>query len=199
MNMKDSSLRAARDAFAIESDALQRMGGQLSPEAFSKAVALLRDAPRIAACGCGHSGIACMHLAHLLCCIGRAARFLSPAEGLHGGLGFLQPGDALVLLSRGGKTDELILMQRAAAARGVLTLVVTENDASPLAQNAFVTLHMAVTRECDPDNCQGTTSFAVSCAIFDALQAALIEETGFSSAQFAALHPGGAVGKRLNA
>ncbi len=196
--MKDGSWQAARDALAIEGDALEQIGARLSRDAFEQAVDLLLRAPRVATCGCGHSGIACMHLSHLMCCIGKAARFLSPAEGLHGGLGFLQPGDALALLSRGGKTDELLLMQNAAMARGIDTLVVTEDLTSPLALSASVTLPMTVTRECDRDNCQGTTSFIVSCALFDAIQSAMIEETDFSSAQFASLHPGGAVGKRLN-
>ena len=61
-----------------------------------------------------------------------------------------------------------------------------------------IVLKMTVTKECDKYNCQGTTSFAVTCAIFDALQAAVLEYTGYSNETFALIHPGGAVGKRLN-
>jgi D-arabinose 5-phosphate isomerase GutQ len=70
---------------------------------------------------------------------------------------------------------------------------------SPLATQADIVLAMKVTKECDKYNCQGTTSFAVTNAIFDALQAALIEYTGYQKMDFALIHPGGAVGKRLNA
>ena len=61
-----------------------------------------------------------------------------------------------------------------------------------------ILLAMKVTRECDKYNCQGTTSFAVTCTIFDALQSALIERTNYQNEKFAVVHPGGAVGKRLN-
>ena len=84
--------------------------------------------------------------------------------------------------------------------RSPATLIaVTETLSSPLAEKSDIVLAMKVTRECDRHNSQGTTSFAVTCAIFDALQTAVIELTGFKNEQFAAIHPGGAVGKRLNA
>ncbi|MBR2473391.1 MAG: phosphosugar isomerase, partial [Clostridia bacterium] len=69
---------------------------------------------------------------------------------------------------------------------------------SPLAQGADIVLPMKITKETDKYNSQGTTSFIVTNAIFDALQAALIEETGYRNEQFAVIHPGGAVGERLN-
>ena len=77
-------------------------------EAFSEAVELLKNAPRIGASGCGHSGILCQHFAHLMCCIEQPAKFVSPAEAVHGGMGFLQEGDVMVFASRGGKTKELL-------------------------------------------------------------------------------------------
>ena len=159
---------------------------------------MLADAPRIAASGCGHSGIACRHFAHLMCCIQRPARFLSPAEAVHGAMGFLQAGDVLLLASRGGKTEELLPMLRVAQAQGAGLIAVTEDGGSPLARGAHVWLPMYVTRECDKFNSQGTASNAVLNAIFDALQTALIEQTGYQQSQFALIHPGGAVGKRLN-
>ena len=82
---------------------------------------------------------------------------------------------------------------------GVKIITVTENTESPLAKGADVVLKQHVNRETDRYNCQGTSSFLCTNAIFDALQAALIEETGFQNEQFAIIHPGGAVGKRLNA
>ena len=76
---------------------------------------------------------------------------------------------------------------------------VTENLNSPLAEKSDIVLAMKVTKECDKYNCQGTTSFAVTSAIFDALQCAVLDYTGFKNEKFAVIHPGGAVGKRLNA
>ena len=164
----------------------------------ARAVEALSKAERIAASGCGHSGIACRHFAHLMCCAERPARFLSPAEAVHGGLGYMQRGDVILLASRGGKTDELIPIADVCKKKGVTIITVTENVESPLAKIADIVLRMKVTRECDKYNCQGTTSFAVTSVIFDALQAAVVEYTGYQNEQFALIHPGGAVGKRLN-
>ena len=195
--MKESSWAAAMQACEIEADSLRQTARVQSREAFACAVGLLAHAPRIAASGCGHSGIACRHLAHLMCCVERPARFLSPAEAVHGGMGFLQSGDVMVLVSRGGKTDELLPIADICRSKGVKVIGVTENAASPLAEKSDVVLALSVTRECDRYNCQGTASFAATCAVFDALQTAVIEETGFQNQAFAVIHPGGAVGKRL--
>ena len=188
----------AYNAFAIESESIEATAKTMDPAEFEKAVELLAKAERIAAAGCGHSGIACQHFAHLMCCIERPARFISPAEAVHGGTGFLQKGDVLLLVSRGGKTDELLPIADICRGKGVSVIAVTENTQSPLAEKADVVLAMKVTRECDKYNCQGTTSFAVTNAIFDALQTAVLEYTDFHNEKFAVIHPGGAVGKRLN-
>ena len=82
--------------------------------------------------------------------------------------------------------------------KGVTIIAVTENLESPMATGADIVLPMAVTRETDRYNSQGTTSFTVLSVIFDALQTALIEVTGYQNESFALIHPGGAVGERLN-
>lgn len=192
------ALDAARAAYDIEAACIREMKDFLDEAQFSRAVELLAAAPRIGAAGCGHSGIACQHFAHLMCCIERPARFISPAEAVHGATGFLQAGDAMVLASRGGKTKELLPIAEICRAKGVHLIAVTENVESPLAQGAEVVLRMHVNRETDKYNAQGTTSTTALCVIFHALQAALIEETGYRAEQFALIHPGGAVGERLN-
>lgn len=196
--MNENVLSAAYAAFDTEGDALLRTKNVLDRAELMRAVEVLAQTERIAASGCGHSGIACRHFAHLMCCIGRPARFLSPSEALHGGMGFFKPGDAFVWASRGGKTDELVPIVDTCRAFGVTVIGVTENLESPLARKSDILLAFSVTKECDRENCQGTTSFALTCAVFDALQTALIEYTGFTKETFALIHPGGAVGKRLN-
>ncbi len=196
--MKQDVLERAMLSFRIESESLLKTAEVLDRGEFARAVDALAKAERIGASGCGHTGIACRHFAHLMCCIERPARFISPAEAVHGGLGYLKQGDVLLLASRGGKTDELMPIADVAKQKGVTLIGVTENTASPLAELSDIVLAIAVTRECDIHNCQGTTSFAVTSAVFDALQAAVLEETGFERDDFALIHPGGAVGKRLN-
>ncbi len=188
----------AIEAFTIESESLLKTAEVIDRGEFARAVEVLAKAERIGSSGCGHTGIACQHFAHLMCCIERPARFISPAEAVHGGLGFMQKGDVILLASRGGKTDELMQIADVCRQKGVTIIGVTENTSSLLAEKSDIVLAMAVTRECDKYNCQGTTSFAVTCAIFDALQTALVEATGFKNESFAVIHPGGAVGKRLN-
>lgn len=190
--------QAAQAAYAIEADAINQALTAIPEENFMKAVDALAKAERIGTSGCGHSGIICQHFSHLLCCIERPSRFISPAEAVHGATGFFKAGDVMVFASRGGKTKELLPILDICKKKGVTVISVTENLTSPLAEGADIVLPMKVTRETDKYNAQGTTSSTVLAVLFHALQAALIEVTGYQNEQFAVIHPGGAVGERLN-
>lgn len=196
--MKKESLEQVKEVYKIESECISEMEKYFDEESFSMAVELLKNAERIGTCGCGHSGIICQHFAHLLCCIEQPSRFISPAEAVHGATGFLQKGDVMVFASRGGKTKELLPILDICKKKGISVITVTENLESPLAVGADVVLKQYVNRETDKYNAQGTTSTTSLCVIFHTLQTALIEETGFLNEQFAVIHPGGAVGERLN-
>lgn len=188
----------AMNAFEIEAESLKKTKEKINQDDFMKAVELLAKAERIGTSGCGHSGIACQHFSHLMCCIERPSRFISPAEAVHGATGFLQKDDVMVMVSRGGKTDELMPICDICISKGVKIIGITENLSSPLAEKSDVVIPMVITKECDKYNCQGTTSFTVTSAIFDSLQTAVLEYTGFQNEKFAVIHPAGAVGKRLN-
>ena len=196
--MNDAAVKAINDAVEIEADCIARLKDYIDLEEFSKAVELLKNAERIGASGCGHSGIICQHFCHLMCCIERPARFISPAEAIHGASGYLQSGDVMLFASRGGKTGELLPIIDICKKKNVKTIALTENLESPLAKSADAVLKMFITKETDKWNAQGTTSVTVQAVIFHALQAALIEETGYQAEQFGVIHPGGAVGERLN-
>ncbi len=196
--MKKEALEAVKNAYQIESECISTMLEYFNEEDFSKAVELLKNAERIGAAGCGHSGIMCQHFAHLMCCIERPARFISPAEAVHGAMGFMQKGDVMVFASRGGKTKELLPILDICKKKGISVITITEDLTSVLAESADVVLKQYVNRETDKYNSQGTTSSTALCMIFHALQTALIEETDYQNQQFALIHPGGAVGERLN-
>lgn len=196
--MNQNALSAAKAAFATEAEEILRAKEVMDWTAFAKAVEALAKAERIGTAGCGHSGICCTHFAHSLCCVERPARFISPAEAVHGAMGFIQKGDVMVLASRGGKTAELLPIMNIAHTKGATVIAVTEKMDSPLAQGADIVLPMRVDKETDKYNSQSTSSFVALSAVFDALQTALIEETGYVNEQFALIHPGGAVGERLN-
>ena len=197
-SMKKEALIAAKAAYEIEYECIKTMIEYFDDEAFADAVELLKNAPRIGASGCGHSGILCQHFAHLMCCIEQPAKFVSPAEAVHGGMGFMQEGDVMVFASRGGKTKELLPILDICKRKGIKIITITENLESPLATGADVVIKQYVNRETDKYNSQGTTSSTALCMIFHALQTALIEETDYKNEQFALIHPGGAVGARLN-
>ena len=196
--MKPNTLSYVRDVYRIEAENITEMLSYLDETSFEQAVTLLKNAPRIGTSGCGHSGIACQHMSHLLCCIERPSRFISPAEAIHGATGFLCENDVMILASRGGKTAELLPVLDICKKKGVKVITITENLESPLAIGADVVLKQHVNRETDKYNSQGTTSTTALCVIFHALQTALIEETDYRNEQFAVIHPGGAVGERLN-
>ncbi len=195
--IKEAKERAVQ-AFKMESDSILATKEFMDWDAFEKATEVLSKAARVATTGCGHSGIACMHFAHSLCCVERPARFISPAEAVHGATGYIQKGDVLVWASRGGKTDELFTIIDICHTKGAIVIGITENLSSPLAGKSDIVVPMKVVSETDKYNSQGTSSFIALSAVFDALQTAIIEVTNYKNEQFALIHPAGAVGKRLN-
>lgn len=196
--MKQETLKWVKDAYKTEAECITNMLDYLDENEFAKAIDILINAERIGTTGCGHSGIIMQHLSHLLCCIDQPAKFVSPAEAVHGGTGYFKAGDAMIFASRGGKTKELLPILDICKTKGVKVISITENLDSPLAKGADVVIKQYVNKECDRYNAQGTTSTTSLCMISHAIQTAILEETNFQIEQFAVTHPGGAVGERLN-
>ncbi len=195
---KEDVIARAKESIAIEAKAIADISGYMDQDAFYEAVKALAAAPRITTCASGSSGIAAKKFAHSLCCIERGAQFLSPAEAVHGGMGCMKKGDAVVMVSRGGKTAELLPIIDVCNKKGVTLIGVTENLNSILAQKAQIVVPMKIERESDCLNVMATTSYVVTVAIFDAMLNALMVMTDYTLQQFALIHPGGAVGDRLN-
>jgi len=196
--MKDKGLELAKESLKIESKAISDILDYLDEKQFSRAVDVLSSCSKIITCASGTSGIAARKFAHSLCCIERNAQFLSPAEAVHGGLGCVKKGDAVIIVSRGGKTAELLPIIDVCYKKEAIIFGVTENLKSPLAEKASIILPLKIERESDKYNVMGTASFITMVAIFDALLVAIMEETDYQLEQFSLIHPGGAVGERLN-
>ena len=196
--MNNKALKSARESIRIEAAAVERMLPVVESPEFHVAMKALAVCPRIVTCASGTSGIAARKFAHSLCCIERGAMFLPPCEAVHGGLGTLHEGDVVIMVSRGGKTAELMPILPVIKQRGARLIAVTEKLDSPLAQTADIVLPLIIDRESDPLNIMATSSFIATVALFDALLAALITESGYSKEQFGVIHPGGAVGDILN-
>ena len=195
---KETIIERGMESLKIEAAAISEIIDYLDIDCFYEAVEVLSSCPKIITCASGSSGIAAKKFSHSLNCIEKNAQFLSPALAIHGGMGCMKAGDAVVMVSRGGKTAELLPIIDVCRKKGVTLIGVTENLESPLARSSQIIIPMKIKKESDPLNVMATTSFVVTIAIFDALLAAIMEVTGYQLAQFALIHPGGAVGNRLN-
>lgn len=152
---------------------------------------------KIAVTGIGTSGIAARKIAHMLACIEHPAIWLSAADAAHGDIGFLREEDVLIMLSRGGNSDELTRLLPTVKAKGTTLIAVTENGASAIAQQADLLLLIPKSQEVDPLQMLATTSIISVLAVFDAMVAALMSRSGYNKETLLAVHPGGNVGKVL--
>ena len=192
------SIEMARQSLEIEANAVKDVLEKMDWVAFQKATEALSKCDKIITCASGSSGIAAKKFAHTLCCIERPAQFLPPCEALHGGRGAVQKGNVVVLVSRGGKTAELLPVLDVSIKKGATVIGVTENMDSPIAKQSDIVLPMHIEKESDKYNMQATSSYIATIALFDALICAVMEKTDYKKEQFALIHPGGAVGERLN-
>jgi arabinose-5-phosphate isomerase len=165
---------------------------------FDRAIELLKTCHgRVILTGMGKSGIICRKIAATLASTGTPAFFLHPAEAIHGDLGVVQSDDVVVALSNGGETGEILRLLETIRRLGARLIAITGAPASTLAQAADVALDCSVTEEACPLNLVPTASTTAALAIGDALAMTLAVEKGFRQEDFASLHPGGKLGKRL--
>jgi len=165
---------------------------------FDRAVDLLKNCRgRVILTGMGKSGIICRKIAATLASTGTPAFFLHPAEAIHGDLGVVQSDDVVVALSNGGETGEILRVLETIRRLGARLIAITGAPSSTLAQAADIALDCSVTEEACPLNLVPTASTTAALAIGDALAMTLAVEKGFKQEDFASLHPGGKLGKRL--
>jgi arabinose-5-phosphate isomerase len=187
----------ARRVLETEAQAILGLIPQLG-RGFTDAVTLLHDCRgRVIVTGMGKSGIIARKVAATLSSTGTAAVYLNPAEAIHGDLGVVQAGDVVVALSHSGETDELVRLLEAIRRIGASLISMTGAVDSTLGKAADVTLPCRVAEEACPMNLAPTASTTATLALGDALAMALSERKGFNPEDFADLHPGGGLGKRL--
>lgn len=152
---------------------------------------------KIAVTGVGTSGIAARKVAHMLACVEQPAVYLNPTDAAHGDLGFLRGEDVLIMISRGGNSEELTRLLPTLASKGVTLISVTENLQSQIALASKWVLKTHIQREIDPLNMLATTSIVLVLAVFDAICGCIMSRSGFDKQTLLAVHPGGNVGKSL--
>ena len=197
--MTDSEiLSEINRCLTMEAESIAALRQTLDQEAvLAAAKALMNCKGKVILSGCGTSAMAARKVAHSLSCIEIPALFLSPADAVHGALGVLQREDILVLISKGGNTQELVNLIPACKTKGALLIGVSENPESVIAGQADIYLKVKVEQEPCRFNMLATASTLAVIATFDAICIALMQMTGYTREQFAVIHPGGAVGERL--
>lgn len=197
--MTDSEiLSEVKRSIAMEAESVRRLSEELDgQQVLDTARALMNCRGKVILSGCGTSAMAAKKIAHSLNCIEIPALFLTPSDAVHGGLGVLQEEDILILISKGGGTEELVRLIPACRAKKALLIGVSENPASAIAQNADIYLRVRVEQEPCRFNMLATASTLAVISMFDSICIALMQMTGYTREQFAVIHPAGAVGERL--
>src|SRR5690242_14556197 len=191
------SLETARRVLKIEAQAIQDVLARLDTS-FEKAVDVLFACKgRAVVSGMGKSGLIGRKISATLSSTGTPSFFLHAAEALHGDLGMLARGDAMLAVSYGGETQEIIQLLEALKRLEIPLVTLTGCAKSTLAEASDVVLDVSVREEACSLNLAPTASTTVAMAVGDALAVALLERRGFRHDDFAALHPAGRLGKKL--
>ena len=177
--------------------AVDRLAARLDDD-FERSVSMILQAPgHVIVSGMGKSGLIGRKIVSTLASTGTPSLFLHPAEAIHGDLGQVRRGDVVLLISNSGETEEIIRLLPALQRLETRCIAMTGAATSSLAKAAAATLDISVDREACPLNLAPTTSALTTLVMGDALAIALMEKRGFQAEDFAATHPGGALGKRL--
>jgi arabinose-5-phosphate isomerase len=191
------SLDTARRVLRIEAQAIQDVLARLDGS-FERAVELLLACKgRVVVSGMGKSGLVGRKISATFSSTGTPSFFLHPAEALHGDLGMLARGDALLAITYGGETQEILNLLEALRRLEIPVVTLTGNPKSTLAEASEVVLDLSVKEEACTLNLAPTASTTVAMAVGDALAISLLERRGFQHDDFAALHPAGRLGKKL--
>jgi arabinose-5-phosphate isomerase len=190
-------LTLARKVLQTEAAAILALEHRIDDN-FARAVTLIRNCRgRVIVTGMGKSGIICRKIAATLASTGTPAFFLHPAEAVHGDLGVIQADDVVIAMSYSGETEELTRVLETLKRIGAPLVAITGDLQSTLAESADVALDCSVSEEACPMNLVPTASTTAALAMGDALAMTVLVEKGFKPEDFANLHPGGKLGKKL--
>lgn len=182
----------------IEASSIAGMQEQVGEE-FAEAVkAIFNSNGRVVLTGLGKSGLIARKIVATLNSTGTAAIYLHPTDAMHGDLGMVRKEDVIILLSKSGNTEELLHLITMLRRIGVLLIGMLGNTNSKLAKEVDIILNVEVREEACPFDLAPTASSTAALVMGDALSVALLQERGFTEDDFAMLHPGGSLGKRLS-
>jgi arabinose-5-phosphate isomerase len=194
---ESAALAMAREVLEIEARAISDLIGKLDHH-FTDAVELILNCRgRVVVSGIGKSGHIARKIASTLASTGTPAFFVHPAEASHGDLGMVTRDDLLIALSNSGESEELLAIIQLLKRQGAKVVAMTGNPESTLARESDAHIYAGAEKEACPLNLAPTASTTAALALGDALALALMQAKGFTRDEFAASHPGGALGRRL--
>ncbi|MBR2325962.1 MAG: KpsF/GutQ family sugar-phosphate isomerase [Alistipes sp.] len=194
---REDMLDIARETLQIEADALLRIKHDLGEEFVEAVEAILACNGKVIMTGMGKSGLVAKKIAATLASTGTPSFYLHPGEAFHGDLGMISKEDVIVALSYSGETDEVLKIVPFIHENGNTLISMTGKKESALAKNSNIHLDVAVEREACILHLAPTSSTTAQLALGDALACALMKARSFSSMDYARLHPGGTLGRRL--
>lgn len=190
-------LAMAREALAIEAQAVSALSDRLNDQFSDAAKAILNCKGRVILIGVGKSGLIAKKIAATFASTGTPSFFVHATEASHGDLGMITPDDVVIALSNSGNTEELVAVLPAIARRGAKIVAMTGKLDSALARQADLVLDCGVEKEACPLNLAPTASTTAALALGDALAVVVLKARGFSEEDFALSHPGGSLGRKL--
>lgn len=193
----EALVRVAREVLEIEGAAVSELADRVD-ESFARAVrAIMSSRGTVVVLGVGKSGIVARKIAATMSSIGTRAVFLHPADGAHGDIGVVAPGDVAIAVSKSGEGGEMLDILPLLSDMGITIIAITGNTSSTLASRADVVLDSHVEREACPMDLVPTASTTAALALGDALAIALLREKRVGREDLAAFHPGGLLGRQL--
>ena len=189
--------KIAREVIQIEADSVSQIVERIDDDFESAVQSIFQCEERLIIMGMGKSGLISQKIASTMASTGTPSHFVSPAEATHGDLGMIKKGDVLLIVSNSGETLELIQLLPLIKRKGVLIIGLIGKKNSSLARQADISLDTSVEKEACTLDLAPTASTTATLAMGDALAVSLLEIRGFNKTDFAELHPGGMLGKRL--
>ena len=191
-------IEKGKNVIRIESEAVTNLSNSINGD-FVKAIeVILKCKGRVVLTGMGKSGLIARKIVATLNSTGTASIFLHPTDALHGDLGMVRMEDVVILISKSGMTDELAKLLPMLKRIGVKLITMTGDPGSPLAKESDVVLNVRVNEEACPHHLAPTSSTTATLVMGDALSVVLLQLRNFTPEDFAFLHPGGSLGKRLS-
>lgn len=193
----DSSIERGKEVIRIETEALAALQSRIN-DTFANAVDMIYNCKgRVIVTGLGKSGLVARKIVATMNSTGTAAVFLHPADAVHGDLGVVRKDDVAICVSKSGDTDEIRLLLPMFRHIGMKIISMVGNTSSTLAKQSDIVLDVSVKEEACPHDLAPTASTTATLALGDALAMALLDKRNFTKEDFAMLHPGGNLGKRL--